>query len=92
MAQATIGELLNAGREMRRWQKTFFRSQPGTEKQMALEQSKAWEKIFDALIDPDREKQLEMFEEPDPFPPTTPAPTSDTLGDRLLSTALRERK
>lgn len=36
-------------------------------------------------------KKVCLVRDLDPFPPTTPAPTSDTLGDRLLSTALRER-
>lgn len=44
------------------------------------------------LADLNRTKVCKVSDLEDAFPPTTPAPTSDTLGDRLLSTALRESR
>lgn len=61
MPSVTFEELMRAGREMRRWQKTFFRSAKGAEKDLALIEARKWEKIFDALIKRDENKQLDIF-------------------------------
>lgn len=67
MAQVTFNELVRAGREMRKHQRFYFLNshKSRAEKAVYLAFAKASEAIFDALIDPDREKQLEMFEEPE---------------------------
>lgn len=55
-------EIIRVGREMRRWQKRFFKAgNDKEERKLALSMSIPWEKQFDALIAPKDEKQLDMF-------------------------------
>lgn len=58
---ATLEEILRVGREMRSWQKRYFKAKRGTdEKQSALLKSIRAEKEFDDLLCP-QEKQLDLF-------------------------------
>ena len=60
----TREEVVRVGREMRTWQKRYFKTMRYTgEKQTALRQSKELEAKFDALVRDPCEVQASIFEE-----------------------------